>query len=117
MNLIGEHTDYNEGLVMPVAIEFAVYVEATGRTDRRLAVYSENYSETREFELDDAQPRASGDWGDYVRGVAVMLERAGHRVSWRESADPQRCAGGRGAELVGGDRGRGGAGAAARVVH
>ncbi len=81
MNLIGEHTDYNEGLVMPVAIEFAACVEVTGRADRGLAVYSENYSETREFDLDDAKARARGDWGDYIRGVAVMLERAGHRVS------------------------------------
>ena len=81
VNLIGEHTDYNQGLVMPVAIEFAAYVEATGRADRRLAVHSENYSETREFDLDDERARACGDWGDYVRGVAAMLERAGHRVS------------------------------------
>jgi galactokinase len=81
VNLIGEHTDYNEGFVMPVAIEFAAYVDVTARADRRLVVHSENYSETREFALDDPDPRPSRHWSDYVRGVAVMLQRAGHRVS------------------------------------
>ncbi len=81
VNLIGEHTDYNGGLVLPAAIEFAAYVEASGRGDRRLAVRSENYSETREFDLDDAEPRAQGHWSDYVRGVAVTLERAGRRIT------------------------------------
>jgi galactokinase len=80
VNLIGEHTDYNEGFVMPVAIDFAAYVDVTTREDRRLVVHSENYSETREFDLDDPEPRACGHWSDYVRGVAVMLGRAGHRV-------------------------------------
>ncbi len=81
VNLIGEHTDYNEGFVMPAAIDFAAYVDATPRFDRTLAVHSENYSETREFDLDDPEPRACGHWSDYVRGVALMLQRAGHRVS------------------------------------
>jgi galactokinase len=80
VNLIGEHTDYNGGLVMPVAIEFAAYAEVSARADRTLAVYSENYSESREFDLDDPDPRARGHWSDYVRGVAVMLERAGRRI-------------------------------------
>jgi galactokinase len=80
VNLIGEHTDYNEGFVMPVAIDFATYVDVTAREDRRLVVHSENYFETKEFDLDDPEPRACGHWSDYVRGVAAMLERAGHRV-------------------------------------
>jgi galactokinase len=80
VNLIGEHTDYNDGLVMPAAIEFATYVDVTERSDRRLVVYSENYSETREFDLDDPEPRAQGHWSDYVRGVAVTLQRGGRRV-------------------------------------
>ena len=81
VNLIGEHTDYNDGLVMPAAIELAAYVEVRPRADRRLAVHSENYSETVEFDLDDAEARARGHWSDYVRGVAVTLERAGFGVT------------------------------------
>jgi galactokinase len=80
VNLIGEHTDYNDGLVMPAAIELAAYVEVRPRADRRLAVHSENYSETVEFDLDDSEARARGHWSDYVRGVAVTLERAGFSV-------------------------------------
>jgi galactokinase len=85
VNLIGEHTDYNEGLVMPAAIELAAYVEVSSRADRRLVVHSETYSETVDFDLDESSfdgtgPRAQGHWSDYVRGVAVTLEQAGHRI-------------------------------------
>src|ERR1700723_1515886 len=73
VNLIGEHTDYNEGFVMPVAIDFATYVEVSERADRRLVVYSEHYSETSEFALDDPHPLPRGHWSDYVRGVAMMV--------------------------------------------
>jgi galactokinase len=81
VNLIGEHTDYNEGFVMPAAIEFAAYVEVNQRADRRLVVHSENYSESKEFNLDDPEPCACGHWSDYVRGVAVTLERAGRHIT------------------------------------
>jgi galactokinase len=77
VNLIGEHTDYNDGLVMPAAIDFATYVDVSARADRRLAVHSENYSETVEFDLDDPEPRARGHWSDYVLGVAKMLDANG----------------------------------------
>lgn len=80
VNLIGEHTDYNDGFVMPAAIEFSTWVAACGRPDRKLAIHSENFSESREFQLDDANPKPQGHWSDYVRGVAVVLERSGHRL-------------------------------------
>ncbi len=91
MNLIGEHTDYNDGLVMPAAIEFATYAEVTERSDRRLVVRSENYSETREFDLDDPEPRAEGHWSDYVRGVAVTLEAPGIACMARICGFAARC--------------------------
>ncbi len=78
VNLIGEHTDYNEGYVMPAAIELGTFVAASPRTDRRLAVHSMQFDESCEIEIDAARPR--GDWTDYVAGVAVMLERAGFRI-------------------------------------
>ncbi len=52
VNLIGEHTDYNDGFVMPAALEFATLVAAAPRGDRRLRVYSMIMDETREFDLD-----------------------------------------------------------------
>src|SRR5690242_18690720 len=84
VNLIGEFTDYNDGFVMPAALRFSTRIEAERRVDRILSIRSENFGETREFSLDDAEPRAHGHWSDYVRGVAVALERAGFRLSGAE---------------------------------
>ena len=81
VNLIGEHTDYNDGFVMPAALEFATLTAASPRPDRRLRVYSMIMDEMREFDL-DAPPRGPrGDWSDYVIGVALMLEIGGFRLS------------------------------------
>ena len=80
VNLIGEHTDYNGGLVMPAAIELAVWAAVSPREDRRLIVHSKNYAETRELDLNDASQCARGHWSDYVLGVALTLERAGIRL-------------------------------------
>jgi galactokinase len=81
VNLIGEHTDYNDGFVMPAALEFATLTAAAPRPDRRLAVYSMIMDETREFDLDAPPQGSSGDWFDYVIGVATMLERSGLTIS------------------------------------
>ena len=80
VNLIGEHTDYNDGFVMPAAVDFSTWVAAAARPDRVLSIYSENFSESREFPLDDSGPQRRDDWSDYVRGVAIVLQRAGHRL-------------------------------------
>jgi galactokinase len=81
VNLIGEHTDYNDGFVMPAALEFYTYVAIAPRNDRQVHVYSLDFQESREFNLDAMAPGPSGDWSNYVRGVAAALEGAGHRVS------------------------------------
>jgi galactokinase len=80
VNLIGEHTDYNDGFVMPAAIDFATFVATAPRHDRMLVIRSENFNEERVFDLDEADPRPMRHWSDYVRGVAVILERADHRL-------------------------------------
>ena len=80
VNLIGEHTDYNEGFVMPAAINFSTRVTVTPRDDRVIAVFSENFQEAFKFDLDDTTARARGHWSDYVRGVALTLEQAGYRL-------------------------------------
>lgn len=77
VNLIGEHTDYNEGFVMPAAIDLYTWVAIAPRPDRRLHIHSENFAESVEFDLDDPNQRALGHWSDYVTGVALMIVRSG----------------------------------------
>jgi galactokinase len=80
VNLIGEHTDYNDGFVMPAAVGFFTSVAASARNDRMLVVRSENFQEQIEFSLDSLQPRGNHYWSDYVVGVAKILEMAGHQI-------------------------------------
>jgi galactokinase len=80
-NLIGEHTDYNDGFVLPAAIDRATWVAIAPRDDREVHVTSEHFSETIGFDLDEAKPASRRHWSDYVRGVALMMQRAGCRVS------------------------------------
>jgi len=78
INLIGEHTDYNDGFVMPAAVDLDCWVAVAPVRNRAIDVYSSIFRESRAFHLD--QPKALGDWSDYVQGVALMLEQAGYRI-------------------------------------
>jgi galactokinase len=80
VNLIGEHTDYNDGYVMPAAIDFDCWVAAAPRIDHKLVIHSENLQQTFEFDLSLESPRPSQTWHDYAVGVAVELNRAGCRI-------------------------------------
>jgi len=81
VNLIGEHTDYNEGFVMPAAIDSYTSVAGAKREDRVLQVYSEHFDEKIGLRLDALEGPPRGHWSDYVRGVAAVLEAAGHKLS------------------------------------
>ena len=80
VNLIGEHTDYNEGFVMPVALDLYTYVAVGPRPDRGLRVYSGNLGEKFDLDLDAIRPGKTGHWSDYIRGVAGVLESSGYRL-------------------------------------
>ena len=80
VNLIGEHTDYNDGFVMPAALDFSTWVKVSPLEQRKLKIFSENFNEEIEVDLDDQNLAARGHWSDYPIGVAVTLERAGHRL-------------------------------------
>jgi galactokinase len=67
-----------------MAIGSSTWVTSAPRTDRTVSVFAENFSERIEFDLDEQNPRAQGHWSDYVRGVAITLERAGHRLRGAE---------------------------------
>jgi galactokinase len=81
VNLIGEHTDYNDGFVMPAAIGFSTEVAIAPRSDRKLVIHSENYSEQIEFDVDHLPTAHAGHWSDYAIGVAIMLVRSGKKLT------------------------------------
>jgi len=77
VNLIGEHTDYNDGFVLPSAIDLYTWTAIAPRRDHRLHVFSENLGEAAEIDLTDSAPKARDHWSDYVHGVALMLRNSG----------------------------------------
>jgi galactokinase len=80
VNLIGEHTDYAEGFVMPVAIDFATLAAISPRSDGKIALYSENYGQERYFEAAALPAKASQHWTDYPLGVIAILTGEGHKI-------------------------------------
>ena len=81
VNLIGEHTDYNDGFVMPAAIDFYTWVAAGERADRTLRAHSEQFNETAEFSLDALGGAPRHHWSDFIRGVGAVLQADGHTLS------------------------------------
>jgi len=77
VNLIGEHTDYNDGFVLPMAIERAVWIALRPRSDGQVKVRSLDFDETRAFMLGDFRHEAEG-WLEYLKGVAWALQDAGY---------------------------------------
>src|SRR5690349_14517228 len=74
VNLIGEHTDYNDGFVLPMAIDRRTYVAAAQRNDRLVRCASHEFDGQVEFEL-SADLKPANDWANHVRGVAACLLR------------------------------------------
>jgi galactokinase len=81
VNLIGEHVDYNDGLVLPIAIERATYAVAGAGEKDRIQVYSATRGESAEIDLRDNPPPDQPRWDAYVRGVAAELAAAGVRLA------------------------------------
>lgn len=81
VNLIGEHTDYNQGFVLPMAIHLACFAVAGTTDDDRLRVYSESQRDGREWSIDQLrQARPERHWTDYFVGVAQQLLASGYEV-------------------------------------
>ena len=77
VNLIGEHTDYNDGFVLPMAIDRAVWIALRPRSDRRVVVEALDIDEEVTFPLDRIV-RSGSDWAAYLKGVAWSLQESGH---------------------------------------
>lgn len=80
VNLIGEHTDYNDGFVLPMAIDRAMWMALRPRTDRTVSVYSLDMDETAVFSLDALLHQDEG-WVEYIKGVAWALQSAGYALN------------------------------------
>lgn len=86
VNLIGEHTDYNDGFVLPVAIDRAVYVAASARADDRVTLVAADFGERVGFVLDRIERDPAHAWSNYPRGVAWVLQSRGLRLSGMDAA-------------------------------
>ncbi|MGC8667854.1 MAG: galactokinase [Chthonomonadales bacterium] len=80
VNLIGEHTDYNDGYVLPTAIDRTIAIAAEPRADRMVRAYSGTFGERCEFNLDDLSPSDRWPWSNYIRGVAQILQGEKHSL-------------------------------------
>jgi galactokinase len=81
VNLIGEFTDYNNGFVLPCALEFATSILFRKRDDNQVIVHSLHYpGERDEFSLDGEISQGASQWGNYIRAVAFVFKRQGHKL-------------------------------------
>ena len=80
VNLIGEHTDYAEGFVMPAAIDFATLAAISPRTDGKVVIYAENFGEERSFDAASLPEKGTGSWTDYPLGVLRILQGEGYTI-------------------------------------
>jgi galactokinase len=80
VNLMGEHTDYNAGLCLPIALPHRTYAAVRLRPDRLLRMRSLQSSEVYDLQLGDVAPGNPPGWGGYAAGVVWSLEAAGHQV-------------------------------------
>ena len=81
VNLIGEHTDYNDGFVLPMAIDRWLWIALRYRQDEQVVIYSCDYQQQRSFSLARLQRGGDGNWVEYVKGVAWALQQNGQPIN------------------------------------
>ena len=81
VNLIGEHTDYNDGFVLPAAIDRKIVVAATSREDHQVNVYALNFEQWDRFDMQkEISLLPENAWGNYTRSMAWSLLRQGYKL-------------------------------------
>jgi galactokinase len=80
LELLGNHTDYNEGLVMAIAVDKYVYAAAAPRNDGKVKLVAAAFDAPEEFYVNDLSKNPAAPWADYVKGVIEQLRRRGARV-------------------------------------
>lgn len=81
VNIIGEHTDYNDGYVMPMNTSVFTWIAACPRNDRVVCLHSVLFGEAFEFNLDDIEPGGAPAWAEYAKGVAYVLQDEGYELT------------------------------------
>lgn len=80
VNIIGEHTDYNDGYVLPAAIHLRTHFLAAPRPDNRVRVWSVDFGQEETFTLDALSPSEGRRWANYIKGIFWVLNREGHSL-------------------------------------
>jgi galactokinase len=81
VNLIGEHTDYNDGFVLPMAIQKYTLIAGNRTTDREVTLHSETTGDTASFSVRGPVQKGEPAWSNYVRGVVAGFQQLGHKAS------------------------------------
>ncbi|MBC6113134.1 galactokinase [Pedobacter fastidiosus] len=79
INIIGEHTDYNGGFVMPAAIDKAIYLGVSKREDDEIHLYAEDFKQTHTANINSLEPSKKG-WPNYILGVADQIQKRGYKI-------------------------------------
>jgi galactokinase len=79
INLIGEHTDYNNGFVLPAAIDKAIYVAIEKKEGNAMELHSVDFNESVQVSLDQVKP-SPGHWSTYILGVVDQMQKRGHNI-------------------------------------
>src|SRR5678816_2718880 len=80
INLIGEHTDYNNGFVLPATIDKAIYVGVSKRTDNKIHLHAEEYNENYFTDLENLR-QSKFHWSAYVLGVVEQLQKRNYPLT------------------------------------
>jgi galactokinase len=80
VNIIGEHTDYNEGFVLPAAIDKAIYIAIGKRDDDLISLYAQDYQQSHEINLSNIVP-TDKHWPNYILGIVDQLQKKGYSIS------------------------------------